>query len=87
MTEKRDRSSVTGANPAVMVSRETIQFETYMPDPPEKHPLFLEKRVYQGSSGAIYPLPVTSRIAESSRLRKWDGIWLENKYLHVLILP
>ena len=87
MTAKRFRSPVSGAKPAVQVSREPVELETYMPHSPEKHPAFLENRVYQGSSGAVYPLPVTSRIAEFSSLRKWHGIWLENKYLRVLILP
>jgi len=27
--------------------------------------MFLEKRVYQGSSGKVYPLPFTDRIAEN----------------------
>ena len=29
--------------------------------------MFLEKRVYQGSSGKVYPLPFTDRIAENAR--------------------
>ena len=28
---------------------------TYHPLPPDKNPMFLEKRVYQGSSGRVYP--------------------------------
>ncbi len=37
---------------------------TYLPAAPDKNPMFLEKRVYQGSSGKVYPLPFTDRIAE-----------------------
>lgn len=49
--------------------------------------MFLEKRVYQGSSGRVYPLPFTDRIAEEPVERKWQGIWLENEFLRVLLLP
>lgn len=49
--------------------------------------MFLEKRVYQGSSGKVYPLPFTDRIAEKPVDRKWKAIWIENEFLRVLVLP
>lgn len=49
--------------------------------------MFLEKRVYQGSSGSVYPLPFTDRIAEKPVDRPWRGIWIENEYLRALVLP
>ena len=49
--------------------------------------MFLEKRVYQGSSGRVYPLPFTDRIAETPVPRKWKALWLENEFLRVLVLP
>lgn len=51
------------------------------------NPMFLEKRVYQGSSGKVYPLPFTDRIAEERADRKWKAIWIENEFLRVLVLP
>jgi hypothetical protein len=33
-----------------------VSMLTYMPADPDPNPLFLEKRVYQGSSGRVYPL-------------------------------
>ena len=62
-------------------------FPTYLPLGPDPHPMFLEKRVYQGSSGRVYPLPCTDRIAETPSDRAWKAIWLENEYLRVMILP
>ena len=62
-------------------------FPTYLPAPPDRHPMFLEKRVYQGSSGRVYPLPCTDRIAETPTDRAWKAIWLENEYLRVMVLP
>jgi len=49
--------------------------------------MFLEKRVYQGSSGAVYPLPFIDRIAEDPVDHAWQVIVLENEYLEVWILP
>jgi len=49
--------------------------------------MFLEKRVYQGSSGRVYPLPFTDRIAEKPAPRAWAAVYLENEYLEVMILP
>ncbi len=67
--------------------REQVVIPTYMPDLPDKHPMFLEKRVYQGSSGVIYPLPFTDRISETKIDREWQAIFIENPYLTVMILP
>jgi tetratricopeptide (TPR) repeat protein len=69
----------------VRIAEETIP--TYLPAPPDKHPMFLEKRVYQGSSGKVYPLPFTDRISETATSHAWKAIWLENEYLCVMILP
>ncbi len=49
--------------------------------------MFLEKRVYQGSSGRVYPLPFTDRILERPVPRPWQVIGIENDFLRVLILP
>ena len=49
--------------------------------------MFMEKRVYQGSSGRVYPLPCTDRISEAKVDRKWKVVWVENEYLRVMILP
>ena len=75
------------ASSPVRVSIETITLPTYLPEPPDRNPMFLEKRVYQGSSGKVYPLPFTDRIAEKPVPRKWKAIWIENEYLRALVLP
>ena len=41
-----------------------VVIPTYMPAAPDPDPMFLDRRVYQGSSGKVYPLPFTDRIAE-----------------------
>ena len=62
-------------------------FPTYLPAASDKNPMFLEKRVYQGSSGRVYPLPCTDRISEKPVDRAWQAVWLENEFLRVLVLP
>ena len=64
-----------------------IVLPTYLPAMPDKNPMFLEKRIYQGSSGKVYPLPFTDRIAEKPVDRAWRAVWIENEYLRVLVLP
>ena len=72
---------------SVRVSREPVSLPTYEPAAPERHPMFLEKRVYQGSSGRVYPLPFTDRIAEKRVMHAWDAVTLENDFIRVVILP
>jgi len=35
--------------------QDAITLPTYLPAAPDKNPMFFEKRVYEGSSGRIYP--------------------------------
>ncbi len=71
----------------VIVREEVLLIPTYLPAAPDTNPMFMEKRVYQGSSGKIYPLPFTDRISEIKANRQWKVIWLENEYLRVMLLP
>jgi tetratricopeptide (TPR) repeat protein len=81
--------SRNGCPPAevVQVRVEDLVIPTYLPAPPDKNPMFLEKRVYQGSSGKVYPLPFTDRIAERPVDRKWQAVWIENEFIRALVLP
>ncbi|HVS73667.1 MAG TPA: DUF5107 domain-containing protein [Phycisphaerae bacterium] len=67
--------------------RQSVTIDTYLPAAPEPCPMFLEKRVYQGSSGRVYPLPVIERIAEKSVPHPWDAIHIENEYVRLMVLP
>ena len=60
---------------------------TYEVGAPEKNPIFLENRVYQGSSGVVYPYPVIERISDERVDREYSAIYIENEYLKVMILP
>lgn len=67
--------------------KEKVVFPTYKPGLPEKNPVFLEKRVYQGSSGVVYPYPVTESVADEPEDVEYDAVYLENEYIKVMVLP
>lgn len=74
-------------NNKVHVWEEQIVLPTYKPAAPEKSPLFLENRAYQGSTGKVYPMPVTEKIFDEKEDVEYHAIYMENDYLLVMILP
>ena len=66
---------------------EKILIPTYGIGKPEKNPLFLEKRIYQGSSGVVYPHPVIEKILDEKFDKEYNAIFLENEYVKIMILP
>ncbi|MGM0125302.1 hypothetical protein IGI37_002700 [Enterococcus sp. AZ194] len=66
---------------------EKIIIPTYKTAVPDKNPLFFEKRVYQGSSGKVYPLPITEKIMDDKEGVEYNAVFIENAYLKVMILP
>ena len=69
------------------VREEKIIIPTYPVGPKEKNPLFLEKRVYQGSSGVVYPHPVIDQVYDDKFDQEYTALFLENRYLKIMILP
>ncbi|MCF0069337.1 DUF5107 domain-containing protein [Dyadobacter sp. CY261] len=66
---------------------EKVTIPTYRAGEPEKNPMFLEKRVYQGSSGVVYPHPVIEKISDEKTEQEYNAVFLENEYLKIMILP
>ncbi|MBT2764824.1 DUF5107 domain-containing protein [Paenibacillus sp. ISL-20] len=71
----------------VSVREETVEIPTYEVGKPDLNPMFLEKRVYQGSSGRVYPLPVIDKIYDEKVLKTYRIIFLENDYVQIQIMP
>jgi tetratricopeptide (TPR) repeat protein len=69
------------------IREEQVIIPTYGIGKPNKNPMFLEKRVYQGSSGAVYPHPVIDRVYEEKQDKPYTAIFLENDYLEIMLLP
>ena len=72
---------------AVQIWEERVIIPTYPVGIPDKNPMFLEKRVYQGSSGVIYPHPVIEQVSDEKEDREYNAIFLENRYLKIMLLP
>lgn len=73
--------------PVVKAWMEEVFLPTYEVGEEEKNPVFLEKRVYQGSSGAVYPYPVIEKITDEKKDKAYKALFIENKYIKVMILP
>lgn len=74
-------------NNAVRVWEEEVIIPTYGIGEPEKNPIFLEKRVYQGSSGVVYPHPVIEKILDEKKDKSYKAVFIENEYLKIMVLP
>lgn len=72
---------------AVQAIEKKITIPTYGVGKEEKNPMFFEKRVYQGSSGKVYPNPVIEKIEDEKKDRVYNAVVLENDYIEVIVLP
>ena len=66
---------------------EEVVIPTYPLQDADPNPMFLEKRVYQGSSGKVYPNPFTDRVSVEKQDQRYRAIFLENEYVQLMILP
>jgi tetratricopeptide (TPR) repeat protein len=78
---------MTQVTSTVRAGEEQISLPTYPAYEADPNPMFLEKRVYQGSSGKVYPNPFTDRISTEKSDRTYRSIYLENEYVRLTILP
>lgn len=66
---------------------EKVIIPTYEIGAAEKNPIFLDKRVYQGSCGKVYPYPTVEKISNEKTDKEYTAVWLENEYIKVMVLP
>lgn len=85
ITQYLIQSTVHGSE--VRAWEEDIMLPTYEIGEEEKNPIFLEKRVYQGSCGAVYPYPVVEKISDKKADKKYHALFIENEYIKVMVLP
>lgn len=72
---------------AVCIWEEAVTIPTYRIGPPNPNPMFLDNRVYQGSSGVVYPYPVVDSVTDCCEPQTYSAVFLENEYLKIMILP
>lgn len=73
--------------PIVKVWTEKVTIPTYETGAADKNPMFFEKRIYQGSSGVVYPNPIIEKICDEKIDRDYQAVFLENEYIKIMILP
>ncbi|MDR2468941.1 MAG: DUF5107 domain-containing protein [Tannerella sp.] len=86
ITEYLIRPTVTESG-IVRAWEEVVLLPTYPVGKEEKNPVFLEKRVYQGSSGSVYPYPVVEKISDEKVDKPYRAFFIENEYLKIMLLP
>ncbi len=72
---------------SVQVWEEEVVIPTYEIGEADKNPMFLEKRVYQGSSGKVYPYPTIDTISRNKTNKSYRVVFLENDYIQVMVMP
>ncbi|WP_297207786.1 DUF5107 domain-containing protein [uncultured Pluralibacter sp.] len=72
---------------AVKVWQETLTLPTWTTGDEDPNPMFLENRVYQGSSGAVWPYGVIDTLSGKKEMRDYRAVWLENDFIRILLLP
>jgi tetratricopeptide (TPR) repeat protein len=72
---------------SVRIWEEEVMIPTYETGQPDKNPMFFEKRVYQGSSGTVYPYPIVEKIYDEKHDKLYNAVFLENHFLKIMILP
>ena len=72
---------------SVKIWSEMVSIPTYAAGERNKNPMFLEKRVYQGSSGKVYPWPVIDKIENEKKDKEYLIVFLENEYIQIQVIP
>ncbi|QIL42636.1 DUF5107 domain-containing protein [Pedobacter sp. HDW13] len=74
-------------NMQVKAWEEIVIIPTYKTSEPDKNPMFLEKRIYQGSSGVVYPHAVIDQVYDEKTEQEYQAVFLENEFIKIMILP
>lgn len=72
---------------SVQARVEPLTIPTYPVGAPEKNPVFFDKRVYQGSSGKVYPVPFIDKVYDEPVPVDYQSATLENEYVRLVMLP
>lgn len=67
--------------------KKKLMIPTYELGKSEINPVFFEKRVYQGSSGKVYPVPFIDKVYDHKVDKDYDAAILENEFVKLVMLP
>lgn len=71
----------------VKACQQALNIPTYPLGKPEINPVFFEKRVYQGSSGKVYPVPFIDKVSDTKTDQLYKAVLLENEFVKLKLLP
>jgi tetratricopeptide (TPR) repeat protein len=60
---------------------------TYPLGQPEINPIFYTPTDYQGAQNRVYPYPNLDRLSDSKTDKTYKGLFLENEYISICVLP
>ena len=87
MNTKSKIDAMRGLKTGVEAWEESVTIPTYSVPPADLNPMFLEKRVYQGSSGRVYPLSFFDQVSHEIQDQAHRALHLENEFIYLMILP
>lgn len=67
--------------------KQNLEIPTYEMGKSEINPVFFEKRVYQGSSGKVYPVPFIDKVYDHKVNKNYNAAILENEFVKLVMLP
>ncbi len=71
----------------VKMEKRALTLPTYEIGAPDVNPIFYTGRTYQGAQGHIYPYPLYDILTDQKTDKSYKGLYLENKWLDVCVLP
>jgi tetratricopeptide (TPR) repeat protein len=67
--------------------KRNLVIPTYELGKSDINPVFFEKRVYQGSSGKVYPVPFIDKVYDHKVDKNYEAAFLENEFIKLVLLP
>ena len=72
---------------AVRVWEEPLGIPTYAMGAPDRNPMFVQRRSYQGADAPVYPYPMWDAIADQRVDKTYRAVFLENRFVQLCVLP
>jgi len=69
------------------IYQRSIEIPTYLVEKPDKNPYFYTGTAYQGAQKRVYPYPFYGNLTDELENVAYNGLFLENKYLEICVLP
>jgi tetratricopeptide (TPR) repeat protein len=71
----------------VKIYEQPISIPTFQVGEPELNPMFYVPANYQGAQYRVYPYPLLDQITDVKIEKNYRGLFLENKYVKICVLP